>query len=105
MRMYRVSADTSEKEKAIGGLLTMAQGAWLGAGVAVGLLTIFGLSKVMHPIAAAIIGLLLGGGIAIPFAFVKVKRLPLFQYLMLKREFRHKTGHLINTLRYGKDEV
>lgn len=35
-RLYKVSADVSEKEKAIGGLITFAQGGWLALGLLLG---------------------------------------------------------------------
>lgn len=102
MRLYRVSADTSEKEKVFGGLLTLAQGVWLAVGVAITLLLAYLLAKVLPAILAIILGLIVGCGIGVPFAFVKVKGHSLLTYLRLKFLFNRQSKYLINTLRYGQ---
>ena len=40
-QLYHVSADTSEKEKIVGGVLTMAQGLWLAGGFLIFGITFF----------------------------------------------------------------
>lgn len=104
MRLYRVSADTSEKEKAIGGLLTWAQGIWLAVGIVVAMLIVYILARFIPPILAIVIGLAIGGGIGIPFAFVKVKMMPLMTYLKLRIQFGRQSKYMINTLRYKQEK-
>lgn len=46
-RLYRISADTSEKEKAVGGILTFGQAGWLVLGLIVFAAVFIGLSRVI----------------------------------------------------------
>lgn len=103
MSLYRVSADVSEKEKAIGGILTWAQGIWLAAGLIIAMLLVWALSNVMPAVLAIIIGLAVGGGIGIPFAFLKVRMMPLLTYLKLRFKFSKQSKQMVNTLRYKQD--
>lgn len=102
-RVYKVSADTSEKEKIIGGVLTLSQGAWL----ALGLLMIGGmfitLSRLLPPVAALILAMPPGILTGTLFAFYRKEQLPLLTYLLYRRAFRYKTKKLINDLAYQKD--
>lgn len=100
MRLYRVSADTSEKEKVIGGILTGAQGFWLALGLVIAMALTYLLARIMPAILAIILGLAVGGGISIPFAFVKVRMMPLLTYLKMKVRFSRQSKYMINTLRY-----
>ena len=68
--------------------------------MAIGLVLI--LSRVLPAIIALIIALPCGLGIGIPFAFYKKEGLSLMEYLILKRGFKKKSKHLVNTLTYNK---
>ena len=99
-KLYRMSADTSEKEKVIGGLLTAAQGGWLALGggiIAVGLLS---LSTIIPPLAALVISAPIGLAVGGAFAFFKKEELTLFQYLTLKHRYKDKQKVLVNTMTY-----
>ena len=69
-RVYRIAADMSEKEKAVGGVLTFGQAGWLTLGLIVMAVVFVTLSRAIPAIIALIIGLIPGLGIAIPFAFL-----------------------------------
>lgn len=101
--VYKVSADMSEAEKIVGGILTLGQGAWLALGFIIIAGIFLLLVQFLPPIAAIILALPPGLAIALPFAFYKKNGLPLVTYLRYKREFKKKTMYLINTLTYGKD--
>lgn len=97
-QMYHVSADMSEKEKVVGGVLTMAQGLWLAGGF-----LIFGaffmlLQNILPMPFAVAFALVPGLAFGLPFAFYKKEGLPLFTYLTLKKKFDQKTKYLVNTL-------
>ncbi len=97
-QMYHVSADTSEKEKVVGGVLTMAQGLWLAGGFLI-FGAIFLLLQNFLPLAFAVFFALIPGlGFGGAFAFYKKQGIPLFTYLTLKKKFEKKTKHLLNTL-------
>lgn len=100
--LYKVSTDTSEKEKAVGGIMTFGQAGWLALG-----LLIFGalfllLSKALPPLFALIISLPPGAVFGCMFAFYKKEQLSLFSYLFYKHSFKKKTKLLINDMNYGK---
>ena len=101
-QLYHVSADTSEKEKIVGGILTMAQGLWLAGGFLIfGLIFLLLQNFLPLPFAVAF-ALVPGLGFGLPFAFYKKEGLPLFTYLSLKHRFDKKSKYLINDLHYGK---
>lgn len=101
-RLYQVSADTSEKEKIVGGVLTMAQGLWLAGGFLIfGGLFMF-LQNFLPMAFAIAFGLIPGLAFGLSFAFYKKQEMPLCTYLILKRSFDKKTKYLINDLHYGK---
>lgn len=100
MRLYRVSTDTSEKEKVIGGLLTMGQGLWLGLGLALIMGITFLLANVIGPLFAFIIGLIVGVGVGGGFAFLKIRGLPLATYIRMRLRFNKVSKFLINDLNY-----
>lgn len=103
MRVYRVPADVTEKEKIIGGILTAEQGVWLGGGFFFGIAVTLLLANIMPTLLAAIFGFGVGLGISVPFAFVKKRGLPLMTYIKCKRTFRKQTKHLVNDLAYHKE--
>ena len=67
MRVYRVPADVTEKEKIIGGILTAEQGVWLGGGFFFGIAVTLLLANIMPTLLAAIFGFGVGLGISVPF--------------------------------------
>lgn len=99
---YKVSADTSEKEKIFGGVLTLGQAAWLVLGLIIGFGIFMYIQSFLGYVVAAIIafppGLILGGA----FAFYKKKGLPLLTYLRYKYKFDHNSKTMVNDLIYGK---
>ena len=97
-QMYQVSADTSEKEKVVGGILTFAQGLWLAGGFII-FMGLFMLLQNFLPIPFAVVFALgPGAGFGLPFAFYKKEELPLATYLIFKKKFEKKNKHLINSL-------
>lgn len=101
-RIYKMSADVREKEKVVGGVLTIQQTCWLAGGCAIFalLLSLF-CFKLHWP---AIVSILLaappGLSFGLIFAFYKKGELTLTQYLMLKHQFKSKEKVLLNTLHY-----
>lgn len=104
-RLYRVSADTAEKEKIIGGLFTLAQGGWFAAGFLVAGLVFFVISRLTRSaVLALLLALPLGAAIVYFFAFYKIMELPLLTYLLYSRDMRKKTKTLVNDLQYGQNK-
>ena len=94
-RKYFVPPDMREKEKIIGGKLTINQAAWLLLGFVIGFvvfLLFYDLSIVFGLILGIAIFVFLGGS----FAFYKVNDLSLFRYLFLMREDKNKVKYLPN---------
>ena len=85
-RMYKVSADVSEKEKAVGGIMTFGQAGWLVLGF----------------LMALILGIPPGVAFGCIFAFYKKEGLPLSTYIIYKRSFEKKSKQMVNDLIYGK---
>lgn len=104
MAVYKVSADVSEKEKAVGGVMTFGQAGWLGFGAAVFgvLFLLFYKVLLLPPIFALIISFPPGLVIGCMFAFYKKEQLPFCTYLIYKHNFKSKTKQLVNDLNYGK---
>lgn len=95
-RTYDVPPDTSEKEKAIGGILTFGQFGWLIGGVVLGLLVYLVVYTITQ---TAIIGGFFAVPVAltgVPFAFYKKYEMSLLKYLITKKKFESKTKELIN---------
>lgn len=95
-RSYQIPPDTSEKEKAIGGILTFAQFGWLLGGFVIALI-VFLIVKLLTNVTflcviCAFPFLLLG----VPFAFYTKYEMSYFQYLLLNKQFKKKTKQLIN---------
>ena len=102
-RVYKVSADMSEKEKAVGGVITFGQAAWLALGFIISAGLFLSLGKILGGVLAAIIAIPPGLAIGVLFAFYKKKQLPLATYLRLKHEFKKKSKQLVNDMAYGKE--
>lgn len=96
MNSYQMPSDTKEKEKAIGGILTIAQGGWIGAGVVNGLLGFVVALAVTKSFVFSLIILLIGLGIFVPFSFVKIRELTLFHYLKLRIRKERQNPILLN---------
>ena len=95
-RTYEIPPDTSEKEKAIGGILTFVQFGWLIGGfiIAMFVFLLFYLptkSYIIAGIVAVPVAL-----IGVPFAFYKKYEMSFIKYLMVKRKFKSKTKQLLN---------
>lgn len=104
-RIYRVAADMSEKEKAVGGILTFGQAGWIVCGLVVGAAVFIGLSNFLPPVLGLIIGLIPAAAIAIPFAFYNKGGLTLIQYLIWRVKFTKKSKALVNTMTYRMDRA
>lgn len=100
--VYKVSADTSEKEKAVGGIMTFNQAGWLVLGVGLSGLLFIGLAQFLPPFLALIIAAPPGTAMGLIFAFYKKGELPFCTYLMFLHKFNKKKKRLVNTLTYGK---
>lgn len=96
-RLYKVSADTSEKEKIIGGVLTLEQGIYLAVGGLMSTGFFLSLMKVMPAMVALFVATVPGAVFGLAFAFYQVEQLPLMSYLIYKRKFSKKSDYLINT--------
>lgn len=95
-RVYTVPADIREKEKIIGGLLTIGQGAWLMGGFILGLGSFAGVYLLTKMVPLAIIVALPTACTGIPFAFFKKNGVPLPTYIIRKHKFNKKSHKLIN---------
>ena len=95
-RIYNVPADVREKEKIIGGLLTIGQGAWLMGGFILGLGSFAGVYLLTRMVPLAIIAGLPMCLTGIPFAFFKKNGVPLPTYIVRKYNFNRKSHKLIN---------
>lgn len=97
-RLYKVSADTSEKEKIIGGILTLGQGIWIATGALLTAGIFLSLVNVMPASIAFALGAVPGGLLGGIFAFYQKEELPLMTYLTYKYKFEKKTKYLVNTV-------
>jgi len=102
-RVYRLTSDTSEKEKAVGGVLTFGQAGWLVLGLLVFGIVFVGLSRIIPTAIALIIGLIPGLGIGLPFAFYEKGGLKLSSYLVWRFKFARKSKTMVNTMTYKLD--
>lgn len=99
---YKVSADTSEKEKAVGGILTFGQAGWLVLGILICAIIFISLANFIPPLVALIIAIPPGTIFGCLFAFYKKEQLPLSTYLIFQHNFKKKSQYMINDLAYGK---
>lgn len=100
--MYKVSADTSEKEKAVGGIMTFNQAGWIVLGIVISGVLFISLAQILPSILALIIAAPPGAVLGLVFAFYKKGELPFCTYLMYLHKFKKKNKFLVNTLSYGK---
>lgn len=94
--MYKIPADTKEKEKVIGGVITMEQFLWLGGGLVIGLLMFIGAWVITTNIFVGLFFFVAGIAMALPFAFYKKKHLTFFNYLKYKRQLTKRNVYLPN---------
>lgn len=95
-KIYSVPADVREKEKIIGGLLTIGQGAWLMGGFVLGLGSFAGTYLLTKFVPLAIMTGFPVALTGVPFAFFKKNGVPLPTYIVRKIKFNKKNHHLIN---------
>lgn len=101
-RLYKVSADTAEKEKIIGGVLTLVQGGWCALGLIVAGIIFTVIARLTKSaVLGFVFALPIGGAIIYFFAFYKIMELSLFTYLIYRHEMNKKTKYLINDLRFS----
>lgn len=95
-RAYVVPADVREKEKIIGGILTIGQFGWCIGGFLIGLASFAGTFLLVRNLTiSAMVGLpLVFSGL--PFAFYKKRNVPLPIYIMRKFQFKSKNHKLPN---------
>lgn len=92
MQMYSVPASTNEKEKIVGGLLTLNQVLWVGSGALVFFLTSLLLLSSLK-VGALFLGLILGAPF-VAFGLVKIQEVSLMTYIKRKRAFKKLTKQL-----------
>jgi len=102
-RLYRLTEDTNEKEKAVGGILTFGQAGWIVLGLLIFAACFVGLSQFLPAGLALFIGLIPGLAVALPFAFYEKGGLRLSQYLVWLMRFKKKSKYMVNTLTYRID--
>lgn len=96
--MHKVGEVIDQKEKIIGGIMTLGQFAWICAGLVFGATVsllfymIMGWFCLIIGIPACFVG--------IPFAFYKKYDMPLFKYFIEKINFSKKNKEYVNR-RYG----
>lgn len=94
MRRYRMPADLNEKDKVIGGILTIAQALWVVPGIILALIVFALVGKTLKVF--AIIPCALAFSTCLPFVFYKVNGVPLPTYIMRKHKFKQKNKVLPN---------
>lgn len=99
---YKVSADTSEKEKAVGGIMTFGQAGWLVLGFVICAALFLILANILPPVIALIASIPPGAAFGCVFAFYQIEGLSLFTYLIYRHNFKKKHKFLVNDLIYGK---
>lgn len=96
MKQYDMPADTREKEKSIGGVLTFAQGGCIGGGVIAGFGAMLAFAKITGSIIIGIIFFIPFPIIGAILAFKKKMDMPIYKYWVLKRKFNTKTKKLVH---------
>ena len=104
-RRYRLAADTNEKEKAVGGVLTFGQAGWIVLGLLIFAALFILLAQGLPKVLALVIALIPGCAVALPFAFYEKGGLRLSQYLGWRVKFNKKSKHLVNTMTYRMDRA
>lgn len=103
--LYQVPPSTTEKEKILGGLLTLSQTAWIAGGLVLAAgVFFFGFTVLALNKAALFLAFpfLFTG---VPFAFMKdkhSKEIPLFTYFVKKHQFNNSIKKLPNYRKESK---
>lgn len=102
-QVYQMSADTRDKEKMVGGVMSLNQLMWIVAGV--GFYALFAyLTYSQLYILSFIVWLpFIAGGLVL--AFKKVNGIPLPRYIVLKIKFKNLIKHYINKTKEKKEIV
>lgn len=95
-RSYPIPPDTSEKEKAIGGILTFAQFGWLVGGFVIALLVFLVFKLLTNSVVICVICAFPFVFLGVPFAFHTKYEMTFFQYLVRNKKFKNKTKKLVN---------
>ena len=95
-RSYPIPPDTSEKEKAIGGVLTFAQFGWLIGGLVIALVVFLIFKVLTNNTVICVICAFPFALLGTPFAFYTKYEMSYFQYLVRNKKFKNKTKKLIN---------
>jgi hypothetical protein len=95
-RTYNVPADVREKEKIIGGLLTLGQFLWIAGGFLLGLAALAGIYMTTKTFVLAVPVGIMFATTGLPFAFYKKNGVELPVYIIRKIKFNRKTHKLIN---------
>lgn len=106
MRKYYIPPTIKEKEKIIGGILTLGQFAFLIVGLIIGLALAIFIFAITKSIEMAVILFITGLSTGVPFAFYKKNGLTLVQYIKYKKKFigkekklpKRRFAHLDNNL-------
>ena len=106
-RTYKMSADVSEKEKIVGGMITAGQAGWLagGGGIIAVLLSLFYFAMHLPALVAVVLALPPGLAFGIAFAFYKKEELTLYRYLTLKHQYKAKEKVLLNSMNYHEPKA
>lgn len=102
-RLYRMTPNTKEREKIIGGVLDIVQLAWLGVGV--GIYAVLTLTTATFLHIAAIFIWLPVLFVGVPFAFVKKGDLTLSKYISLKKKYKRSQKVYVNKGNIGLKDV
>lgn len=94
MRKYYIPPTIKDKEKIIGGILTLGQFMFLIVGLVIGLVLGVLLYTLTKSIEIAIIAILAGLATGVPFAFYRKNGLTLTQYIKYKKRFIMKEKKL-----------
>lgn len=95
-RVYPIPPDTSEKEKAIGGILTFAQFGWLIGGFVIALFVFLFFKLLTNNTTVCVICAAPFAFLGVPFAFYTKYEMPYFTYLIRNKKFKNKSKQLIN---------
>lgn len=95
--MYKIPPDVKEKEKVIGGYLTLIEFLWLLGGLGSGLFLFVIFWLLTSSLFVGLFFFILGPALAAPFAFYKKKDLALFDYLKFRRQLLKRNVVLPNT--------
>lgn len=100
-QVYQMSADTRDKEKIIGGILTVNQLLWILTGVGLYALFVFITYSLLYVFAFIIFLPFIALGLIV--AFKKVNGIPLARYILLKIKYKTITKKYINKTKENEE--